>query len=183
MTLGNAGCLITDSPDFAAPQQVGPFLTNLLPPPGSVEEIKFEPGTTTYQRKKPIAFDIVSEDLGQELTALVVFDFRGLNGPAYPVLNRIENIKPETLRSAKRGFTSPIDLNELGPITADCHKVALVVSHAFKGASLQPVKPGDVDFETWFYQVDVRDGIYYACDPDPTPTDAGADTRADPGGS
>src|SRR4051812_29860417 len=54
MALGNSGCLVTEKPDFTAPQQVGPFLTNFSPSPATAQVIEYERGSTTYQRNKKI---------------------------------------------------------------------------------------------------------------------------------
>ena len=189
MVLGSTGCLITEKPEFDAPRQVGPFLRNFEPSPAGAQVIAYEPESTVFKRNKKIEFDIVSEDLGQDLTALAVFDFKGLNGLPYPLVCDPITINAGTLHQAKRDRVScPIDLNNIVPaVGKGCYTIGVVVSHQFKAASLQPVVDRDVTIATWFYQVGVDESVpepnkYFPCEPVPTPQDAGVDARAEGGG-
>jgi hypothetical protein len=191
MAMGSVGCLITERPDFPEPQQTPPFLTNLDPTPATAQFIEFEPGTDpsagTYKRNKSITFNIVSEDLGEALNALVVINFKGLYSPTLPSeICRFDKIAPGTLDTKRDPFSCQLDLNRLG-LAPDCYSVAVVVSHDFLGGlSVAPAKQGDIAVATWFYQVGVNPADpnpkYMPCKPAPEPADAGIDARLDGGG-
>jgi hypothetical protein len=175
---------------LVAPRRTPPFLTNLKPSTGAVQEIEIEPGTGTtspiYKRDKFIHFDIVSEDLGKPLFAFVMIDFKDLaNTQEAKLIWRFDKIAPGTLNKERPPFSCQLDLNNIG-VQPGCHSIAVVVSHEFLPWSFQPAEPGDVDVATWFYQVGVDktdpNFEYARCEPDPTPTDGGTDARLRGGG-
>src|SRR6185503_8570171 len=72
MALGSAGCLVTESPEFKAPVRTRPLLTNLFPPTEEVHNIPYLTGSTSTYAPDQISFEVVSEDLGQGVEALVL---------------------------------------------------------------------------------------------------------------
>jgi hypothetical protein len=180
MALTTAGCLVTDSPEFPEPKRTPPFLTNFDPPPHELQTIAVRPGTDPDDGNylpATVEFDVVSEDLGQEVVALVYLDFKGVNAPIKPSLCNL-TIEPATLSTTGRRVKCDFTLSDKG-----CHTISAVVSHGFHPASVKPLDELDVDIATWFYQVgiDLTDPDYHECIPDAKPTDGGTDAPADRG--
>jgi len=190
MALGSAGCLVTESPEFTAPKRTRPLLTNLDPPTEAVQTVPRVAGTTnTYVVDRTIKFDILSEDLGKGVEALVIVDFEGLQSSAFPKTTcNLITIPAGTMQSPRRGpYTCDLDLNKIVPrVEPGCHPITVVATHDFVTASARPIDDQDVDVATWFYQVgfdeNAPDSVYEACIPTRRPGDAGADARVDGGG-
>ena len=192
MAFGSSGCLITDAPSFGAPVKTRPILANLQPRPEVAHEIPFQPGSDRsallYAPGPRISFDVISEDLGDDLEVLVILDFEGFDSLVNPRALCNTTIDPGTLNSEARPFNCPTDVNLKFPnLRPGCYTFTAVVSHRLHLFTANPVTPGDVATATWFYQVgdtgkDPPDEKYWPCKPVPTPADAGADVRADRGG-
>jgi hypothetical protein len=163
-------------------------LTNLSPAPESIQIIGIRNGTRREDRNyKPgrISFDIVSEDLGDDLEALVFLNFKGVNVPPMSrPLCPIEKIAPGTLTQAE---PRPVvcDFQLTAATEPACHSVTAVVSHQFVSILPAPATPGDIATATWFFQVGVDESApdreYEPCIPNPTPTDGGADAATEGG--
>jgi hypothetical protein len=178
MALGNAGCLITDTPAFDAPRRTAPYLTNLDPSPMHTQSINLVPGTTATYETEDISFDLESEDLGQRVTVLLYVDLKGLYSPINPLPIKTWDLAPGTLKSPRRTTTYTMDLNNPAQV-AGCHAITVVASHDFFTVPPRPVDVNDVDTATWFYYVGVNpsEPEYEPCKPVPPPADAGADAR------
>jgi len=189
-TMGGAGCLVTESPDFTAPPVLPPLLTNLNPSPIKPGIIPRRPGTryedATYVQDVTLSFEVISDDFGRPLTAAVLLDFQGFASRETPTsVCRALTIPAGTLKTPPGERRSECKL-ELSPSTPPgCHSITVVVSHEFIAVTATPLKPGDVDSATWFYQVGVDadnpEPDSKPCKPDPLPRDAGAD-RIEGGG-
>jgi hypothetical protein len=184
MALTTTGCLVTDSPEFPEPKRTPPFLTNFDPSPAEIQTIPVRPGTNPNDRNylpAYVSFDVVSDDLGDDLEALVLLDFQGPDRPpARELCPSIPSIPPATLQSTGRNVRCDFTLT----VAAGCYTVTAVVSHDFRRLSTQPVTEGDVFRTTWIYQVgvDLTDPDPYAkCIPEEKPTDGGTDAPADRG--
>jgi hypothetical protein len=187
MALASAGCLVTDTPKFDPPQRIGPFLTNLVPSTEQPGVIYLVPGTDprshSYLQNETINFDVVSEDLGDKLTVLILIDFKGFDSPDINKVCEPMDLPPGTLAGKPRPVTCRLALPP--SVERGCHPITALVSHAFVPLSARPVVLGDVALATWFYQVGVdtseTNPEYWACEPRPTPADAGVDANPDRG--
>ena len=127
---------------------------------------------------------VVSEDLGDELEAVLVQDYQGSGNiePA-PVLLKDIFIEPgHADRARPIGVGGSITFSFLSTIRPGCHSVTLIVTHQFDGRSFSPKPavcpqppecqvdggnsprpascsqpfdcPADVAMATWWYEID-----------------------------
>lgn len=181
MALATTGCLVTDSPTYDKPKRTPPYLTNFDPPPYEIQTIAVRPGTNPDDRNyipSYVAFDVVSEDLGDDVVAAVFLNFKGVNSPITQYLCK-ETLQPATLRTTGRRVKCDFTLT----IEPSCATISAVVSHGFIEFSAKPIEDLDVDIATWTFQVgiDLTDPSWRPCIPDPKPTDGGTDAPMDRG--
>ena len=181
MALGSTACLVTDTPTFIAPKRTPPYLTNLDPPTTHTQNVGILAGTTDTYESPKITFDIQSEDLGQNVIALLYVDLKGLQSSDNPQPVKDWTLDPGTLQSEPRRTSHELDFNN--PVRPrGCYAVTVVTSHRFFVVPPRPVDDNDVDTATWFYYVGVKPSDpefpgLKTCEPLPRPRDAGADAR------
>jgi len=183
-----ASCLVSPTPSDLQPARVTPpYLSGFDPDPSKVWVIdRANPGgaVATF-RASTGSVNVVSEDLGNNLQALLLLDYQGESTSLAAIVQIINDIPaghiddPPPLRSIKIDFTLP-------PGTpAGCHSLTLIVTHGFKLASLVPARDWDVAFAVWWLDVDddpaaPRADLVRCLAQAPRPSDGGTDARGGP---
>jgi hypothetical protein len=185
MALGNLGCLITERPDFPAPEASKPFLTNISPPLSEIIEIPRKPGglpSDYVEDVVDIRFQVHSEDLQKPLYAAIFIGF--------PRRTVFPSLCPQLRNELGTGtFAEPrqvnCDFTIPSTVSKGCSSITALVSHnvdILVGIVDDP--KGDLATATWWAQIgfdrSARD--FAPCEPDLPPPDAGRDARADGGG-
>jgi hypothetical protein len=175
--MSSAGCLITERPDFTAPEVSRPLLTNFHPSPADILEIPRKPGSSTEVNEyveKLIRLDVFSEDLQKPLYFAVIIDL--LRETQDFIC--FESKGTGTLAKA-RELKCPLKIKS--SIKPGCHSITALVSHEESVYSGRVANGSDLGMMTWWAQIGVEDSNYWRCEPHTPPTDAGADARADGG--
>jgi hypothetical protein len=100
-----------------------------------------------------IAFDVVSEDVGNNLQAAVVLDYQGPASAKGVVVGQNTSIPPGHLddpepRRVEMSFTVPAGT------APGCHSLTLIVTHQFVPLQPIPAEAGDVAYAVWWLDVD-----------------------------
>jgi hypothetical protein len=177
--MSSAGCLITERPDFTAPEVSRPLLTNFNPSPANILEIPRKPGSdpssNEYVEDVAISFDVLSEDLQTPLFMAVFID---LQRPEQELIC-FSSAGTGTMSKARR-LACPLAIR--GSIKPACHSITALVSHDDSVFTGRVASGSDLGMMTWWAQVGVEDS-YHKCEPYTRPTDAGTDARAEGGAS
>jgi hypothetical protein len=172
--MSSAGCLITERPDFTAPEVSRPALTNFNPSPADILEIPRKPGTANEYVEGLVRFDVFSEDLQKQLFFAVIIDLQR------PTQDLICFESPETGTLAKaRELKCPLKIKS--SILPGCHSITALVSHDASVHTGRVASGSDLAMVTWWAQIGVDEPG--ACAPHARPSDAGTDARAEGGGS
>ena len=137
--LGGASCLVTSSPEFTRPKRTPPFLTSLAPDIYKFQKVT-SAGPLVGFNSQTVSAYVVSEDLGDDLEAVLVQDYQGSgNIEPVPVLLKDIVIEPgHADRARPIGVGGSITFSFLSTIRPGCHSVTLIVTHQFDGRSFSP---------------------------------------------
>jgi hypothetical protein len=133
-----------------------PYLSAVVPDPFHIWSISRISAATAGPPAFPtesIAFDVVSEDLGNNLQAAVALDYQGLASTKGVVVGQNTSIPPGHLddpepRHVEMSFTVPAGTSP------GCHSLTLIVTHEFQPFTLVPVLARDAAYAVWWLDVD-----------------------------
>jgi hypothetical protein len=163
MSLFSSGCLVPEPEPFREPERTPPFLEHAeaVPPVEVFVELKTDDPVTQF------TIPVRSEDLGEELTALVYLDF-GLASERF-VYNLSE--APSTFDDPGRSIDFPYSpragdcLKPSGEEAGCCRQLTLLVMHdASVDPTAVPQRPdqtksiGDLAIAVWWLAIDAPEG-------------------------
>lgn len=137
--VGASGCLIGEAPDYTEPRQTPPFLLlNQAEPP--ITAIFRAVSGVDIEFNVPVR----SEDLGDELVASLVLDYR-LEGE-----NQLASVRGDAgtfFGERQRSISVVWDTGQ----TLGCHQVTMIVTHFSNADSnFLPIDPADQALATWW---------------------------------
>jgi hypothetical protein len=148
MGLAGQGCLITGDPQLDPPEQTPPMLLSVSPATYQQYTLGGGPGTVAHAN---VSFEVISEDLGQQIQGFIYLDFQGADtshnaaGRIQPPKLPLGHLGPHpNVRTGTADFTFPAG-------TTGCHTATIVLSHEFD--ALGPANSKDVAIATWYYQI------------------------------
>jgi hypothetical protein len=152
-----ASCLVSSTPtDLQPAKMTAPYLSALRPDPLKILIIPRASAATglppTYRQTR-IAFDVVSEDLGNDLQALVVLDYQPGSSSQQFLTNGVVVIPAGHLDDPKPRHVD-IDFTLQPATEAGCHSFTLIVTHLFQPYPLAPARQGDAAFAVWWVDAD-----------------------------
>ena len=143
-----SGCLVDDPPPLIAPQRTPPRLDYAKASPGLDEVINTKQGETI-----PFKMPVTSEDAGDGLSALLLFDYDGLDGLPLTV----GSFLPASTLSdtSPRVFIVPWKVNS--NIDPGCHRITLRVTHVgnIRTNIFDLVDQSDLAEAYWFANINV----------------------------
>lgn len=142
-----SGCVLSDPPEYGTVKQTPPFLQL----DGATPSIYFVKTLDANASQPPsITAQVRSEDAGDELTAVLFFDYAPGNLQNKGTLAGIQTIAPSTIDNL-RSFTV---FWNIPPNTSGCHQVSMVLTHTNNLDPLkQPIDTSDVAYATWWYDI------------------------------
>jgi hypothetical protein len=146
------GCLIDDPPPYAAPKQTPPRLdTTHANPPLDQVIVKNSGEVVNFQ------MPVTSEDAGEALAAILLFDYGGDGSVPEPV-SPTTPLPASTLDDPEpRVFNLPWTIRK--GVTPGCHRLTLRVTHF---ANLDQMRPAEVVDKKdlaeayWFANINVK---------------------------
>ncbi|MBW2453696.1 MAG: hypothetical protein JRI68_04260 [Deltaproteobacteria bacterium] len=149
VVVSSSACLVTGSPDFSPPERTRPQLIAVTPTtefirPAFVDGA-FQPST--------IAAEVLSEDAGEPLEAVLLVDYGYLASDNTPWRDSapVDDIAPGTLSEGPRPIN--VTWTPRSFIQPGCHTVTLLVTHQKRAQNPGywcPAEPDDYDTLTWF---------------------------------
>ncbi len=148
------GCLVTAEPVTYEPEQTPPILvaSGLDPDP---RDILVFSGDVTGGVTIPISASVVSEDAGESVKMAIYLDYGQKNALGQPfrfTLSTFAELPPATLIDGARPLTGLLWNSNIYPVEPGCHRLTLVVTHAFDTASGCPKDLNDSSQVTWQYR-------------------------------
>jgi hypothetical protein len=143
-----SGCLIDDPPPLVAPQQTPPRLDYTKASPGLDQIMNIKQGEVI-----PFKMPVTSEDAGDDLLAVLLFDYDGLYGLPLTV--------GSFLPASTLADTNPRELGiswtVIGGIEPGCHRITLRVTHVgnIRTTIFDLVDQSDLAEAYWFANVNV----------------------------
>jgi hypothetical protein len=153
MGLAGQSCLISATPELNPPVRTTPQIKSVLPPTYQIQQLPSLGASGQYTTT--IEFSFVSEDLGQDVYAIVYFDFAGYtpiaNLKPYHQVDLLPAGHSNVVRHSSKTFDFPSDT------TSGCHSVTLVLTHQVDFVAdnqhFKPVDTSDTDQRTWWYEL------------------------------
>ncbi len=146
-----SACLVTGSPDFSPAERTRPQLIAVTP---TTEMLR--PGYENGQfLPVPIAAEVLSEDAGDDLEAVLLVDYGYMaseNSPPWREAVPVDVTAPGTLSEGPRPVTGTWTPRK-NVVEAGCHTLTLLVTHQKSGQNPGfwcPADPDDYDTLTWF---------------------------------
>jgi hypothetical protein len=148
-----ASCLVSSTPtDLEPARRTPPILSGFNPDAFKILPIpRINPAAATFAEGK-ILFDVVSEDLGSNLYAAVVLDYKPLGPNLAGLISTQSTIPPGHIDDPPRH--REIRFTVLPGTTPGCHSLTLVVTHAFKAFDPTPADAADAAIAVWWVDVD-----------------------------
>jgi len=187
------GCLVTAEPNTYDPEPTPPILvaSALDPDPRDILLVGGDLGL----REVAISASVVSEDAGESVKAALYVDYGWMNPIDLPFRHAIPNfveLPAATLADGPRPLVGVRWVSGVYPLQPGCHRLTLIVTHAFDTASGCPKNLNDSSQITWhFRQCDVGDcapvlencpSTEAACPLDPVATPLGSKDAGTTGG-
>jgi hypothetical protein len=152
-----ASCLVSSAPTDIEPAKVTPpYLSRLSPDPLKILIIPRisadRSGTGTFA-PGAISFDVVSEDLGSNLYAVLVLD-KSSTSPGFLLTDPPVVIAPGHIDDPKPRHPEPISFTIPAGYDPGCHSLTLVVTHEFVTFRPIPAREGDAAYAVWWLDVD-----------------------------
>jgi len=157
LALFASGCLLTGEPVSYEPTQSPPMIvaSALNPDPRSILLVGGDEGLKEFG----ITASVVSEDVEEDVKVALYVDYgftNALNQPFRNALQTFPELPAGTLADGPRKLLGVRWVDGLFSIEPGCHRLTLVVTHAFDAASGCPKNLNDSSQVTWhFRQCDV----------------------------
>jgi hypothetical protein len=158
VAMSTAGCLITSTPDFTAPQHTAPFLIASSAKPAADQVVTLD---AAYPGDEVFSADVMSQDdpaggMGQFQTVHVLLyidygiTFPGLSQPYRYAIHSTSELPSGTIDQTGRNVSVTWAWSG-GPYSVDrgCHTATLIVSHGFDQAPECPTCDDDASTITW----------------------------------
>jgi hypothetical protein len=152
-----ASCLVSPTPTDIQPAQVTPpYLSALSPDAFKIWIISrisgAASGPATFEPKY-ISFNVVSEDLGSNLYAVLVLD-KSSTSPGVLLTDTPVIIPPGHVDDPKPRRPEPISFTIPAGTPAGCHSLTLIVTHQFVTFRPIPAQDWDAAYAVWWLDVD-----------------------------
>jgi len=142
-----SGCLVDDPPPFVAPRQTAPRLDYTKAFPG-LDQVIVKNSGDLIKFEIPVS----SEDAGDELFAILLFDYAGEGTGADPLNNG--RLPASTLDDPNpRVFSLPWTVRK--GIDPGCHRITLRVTHFKNTVSAEVIDKKDLAEAYWFANINV----------------------------
>jgi hypothetical protein len=153
------GCLVTTDPVTYEPERTPPIIvaSGLNPDPRDILLVGGDVGLQAF----PISTSVVSEDAGESVKVALYVDYGQMNALDQPfrfALPTFQELPAATLADGARPLVGVRWDSRIFPLSPGCHRLTLVVTHAFDTASGCPKDLNDSSQVTWhFRQCDIGD--------------------------
>jgi hypothetical protein len=159
MAVSTQGCLVTADPVSYEPQPTPPIIltTGLDPDPRRIHRLGGVSGVTMLDIKA----SVLSEDAGQTIKTALFIDYGHANAQGQPFrffVQSFPELAPSTLGAGPRDLQGVDYFLASTPLVAGCHRLTLVVTHAFDTKSGCPKQLFDSDQVTWHFNRCNEDG-------------------------
>jgi len=147
------GCLVTTEPVAYEPQRTPPILvaSGLDPDPRSILLVGGDLGLEEF----PISASVASEDAGEPVQVALYLDYGDMNPIGQPFRQAFPNFQalpPGALADGPRPLVGVRWNSKVYPLDPGCHRLTLVVTHAFDTASGCPKDLRDSSQITWHFR-------------------------------
>ncbi len=147
------GCLVTQDPVTYEPVQTPPVITSigLSPDPREILLVGGDVGVPQFD----ITASILSEDTDQPVKVSLYVDYGSMNALDQPfrfALPNFPDLPPASLSDGPRKLIGVRWVEGAFPLSLGCHRLTLVVTHAFDAVTGCPKNLNDSSQVSWFFR-------------------------------
>ncbi len=146
LTMPAASCLVTSAPQFEPPAQTAPFLVKSTADPDPRTILVWD---DPLKDRQAFSAQLVSEDAGEDVQVVLFVDYGKPNEASGWPYQYSETHNDAVSASTLDDPEPRIAKATLFNLTAGCHTVTMMVSHAFDSGLGCPLKLSDSDQITW----------------------------------